>query len=511
MIQSLEGFDLDEAKQAVNRELAKKSLAEFTKQAWHVLEPGTPLAWGWHIDAICEHLEAVSRGEIRRLLINIPPGHMKSLLVAVFWPAWTWLTRPTWRALFTTYAKDLSMRDSVRCRDVIQSDWYQSLFDPEWELASDQNVKGYFKNSQRGERLALSVGGQGTGFRGDVVVFDDPMNVDEFPTAEKLDKITSWWDKRMTSRLNDMSTGAFVGIMQRIHEGDLAGHLIDKGGERWEHLCLPSEFEPENRCKTSIFVDPREDRGELLFPDKFPRPVIEQAKIDLGDQYDAQHQQHPIAQGGGIFKRQWWRFWYPQGAPAPEPVKTVIDGVTHEHTQIEIPEILMSCQSWDLAFKGNEGSDFVCGQVWGIAKVPPPHPVGYFMLDQVHDRMSFSDTMEEFVGMCEQWPKTGDKYVEDKANGPALINMLSGKIPGIVPVNPDGGKEARAHAASPVVKAGQVYLPHPAIFPWVNQLLNELTKFPKAKHDDRTDALTQALNKMREDTTAMLLALTKRV
>jgi predicted phage terminase large subunit-like protein len=487
----------------VKRERARRSLAEFVKQAWPVLEPGTKLAWNWHLDAICAHLEAVSRGEITRLLINVPPGHMKSLLVAVFWPAWQWLHNPQWRSLFATYAKELSIRDSVRCRDLIQSPWYREFFQPQWELSGDQNVKGYFANTETGFRLSLSVGGQGTGFRGDVVVFDDPMNVDEHPSQEKLASIASWWDMRMTSRLNDLETGAFVGIMQRVHEADLAGHLLEKGGEKWEHLCLPSEYDPGRRGKTSIFADPRKKRGELLFPAKFPRKVIEQAKIDLGDQYDAQHQQTPSAQGGGIFKRHQWRFWYPDDVTAPPPVRTDVDGEVFLHSQKPLPKIHTFAQSWDLAFKGNASSDFVAGQLWGMGNGE------YFLIDQVHDRLSFVETVEEFEAFCEKYPLTGTKYVEDKANGPALISTLKSRIGGIEPVNPEGGKEARAHACTPLIKAGKVYLPHPAFFPWVNSFLNELTKFPKSKHDDRTDALTQALNKLKSDAGNMLHALTK--
>lgn len=489
----------------IKAEQARRSLREFVRQAWPVLEPSTKLVWGWHLDALATHLEAVTRGDTTRLMINVPPGHMKSLMVAVFWPAWVWLKRPEWRVLFTTYAKDLSLRDSVRCREVIQSEWYQTTFSPSWALAGDQNVKSHFKNTAKGERLALSVGGQATGFRGDAVVFDDPMNVQEFPSSETLDKITGWWDTRMTSRLNDMSSGAFVGIMQRVHEGDLAGHLLEKGGQfPWEHLCLPSEFDPDHKCKTSIFEDPRTERGELLFPAKFPHKVIDQAKIDLGEQFEAQHQQQPTSLGGGIFRKHWWRFWYPPDMNPPPPWKSTIDGVDHFHEQAPLPKITIINQSWDLAFKGNESSDYVCGQVWGIDLNR------FYLLDQVHDRLSFSETLEEFESLCEKWPHTISKYVEDKANGPALIDTLAQKIGGIIPVNPEGGKEARAHAVSPVIKAGLVYLPHPSLFPWVKSLLDELTKFPKSKHDDRTDALTQGLNKMRDNTASKLYALTRR-
>lgn len=494
---------LDELKVERNRRKMERSLAEFVKGAWPILEPTTELCWNWHIDAICDHLEAVTNGDIKKLMINVPPGHMKSLLVAVFWPAWVWLRNPAWRVLFTTYADELSKRDSMNCRDIIESQWYRETFKVDWELSKDRNTKSFFSNTKRGARMALSVEGKATGFRGDAVVFDDPMNVENEPSKEALEKITNWWDQRMTSRLNDMDNGVFVGIMQRIHEGDLSGHLINKDGEKWEHLCLQSEFEPENVCETSIFKDPRKKRGELLFKGKFPRKVIEQAKIDLGPQFEAQHQQRPSAVGGQVFEMKWWRFWYHPDLPPPAPVVSTIDGVRYEHMQVPLPKINMQCQSWDLSFKKTSSSDFVCGQVWGTSFD------GYYLLDQVHGRMSFTETVEEFEAMSEKWPYADDKFVEDKANGPALIDMLSDKISGIEAINPEGGKEARAHAATVPIKRGQVYLPHPLMCPWVNSLLSETRSFPKGKHDDQVDALTQALNKLRNDTITVLLSLTR--
>jgi hypothetical protein len=225
-------------------EAATESLASFVRLGWHVLEPTTPLVWNWHMDAVADHCEAVTDGRITRLLINIPPGHMKSLLVAVFWPAWVWIRRPTWKVIFGTYAETLSTRDSLRCRDLIQSQWYQDTFRPKWKIRSDQNQKTFFQNTARGYRIAVSVGGTGTGLRGDTVVFDDPMNVEEYPSEKSLAKAISWWDHRMSSRLNNMATGSRVGIMQRIHENDPAGHLIRRG--TYVHLNLPSCLGPRS-------------------------------------------------------------------------------------------------------------------------------------------------------------------------------------------------------------------------------------------------------------------------
>ena len=193
----------------IRAEKARRHLRDFVRYAWPILEPETPLVWNWHVEAIGDHLEAVSRGELKRLLINVPPGHAKSLLVSVFWPAWQWVRRPAWRALFSSYKAELAIRDSVRCRSIIQSDWFQRAFEPDWKLSGDQNVKSYFQNDRTGARQSIGVGGGATGFRGDAVVVDDPLKADEFPSPDELEKVISWWDFQMSSRLNDMSKGEF--------------------------------------------------------------------------------------------------------------------------------------------------------------------------------------------------------------------------------------------------------------------------------------------------------------
>lgn len=479
----------------IRGELCKRSLARFVKEAWHVLEPGAELVWNWHLDAICEHLQAVTDGRIKRLLINVPPGHMKSMLVNVFWPAWVWLHKPTWRAWFASYAADLSIRDSTKCRDLVVSDWYQAAFAPDWSFAPDQNAKSYLKNTAKGERLALSLKGKGTGLRGDAGVFDDPLNADKGGyTAEALQEVIDWWDGRMSSRLNDLKTGAFVGIMQRLHERDLVGHLMSKKGERWELLCLPTEFEPDRRCKTSLgFEDPRTEPGELLFPARFPKEAIEQAKIDLGPDFDAQHQQRPSSVAGGIFKLKDFRFYYEFDAAPPSPhVSRLDDGTVHEHIQVERPRYMeLEAMSWDLAFKKSESTDFVAGHVYG------KYGVDIFLLDRFHDRVDFAESLEAFALQCAKWPNATAKYVEDKANGPALMSMLGDRITGIEPVEPEGGKVARAQAAAPIFRSGHVYFPHPSDAPWVLDVIKEMTTFPRGTHDDDVDACTQAINKLR--------------
>lgn len=220
---------------------AEQSLHEFVQQAWHVLEPTTKYIDGWHIQAICEHLQAVSDGQIRDLLINVPPRHMKSLTVAVFWPCWVWLRDPQRRWLYSSYAQRLSTRDSLKCRRLIQSPWYQRNWGDRFQLTGDQNEKTRFENDRTGVRLATSVNGSNTGEGAEIIVCDDPHNVRERESEIKREAVLTWWDEVMSTRLNNPKTGARVIVMQRLHERDLSGHVLEKGG--WEHLCLPAEYE----------------------------------------------------------------------------------------------------------------------------------------------------------------------------------------------------------------------------------------------------------------------------
>lgn len=475
----------------IRAEKARRHLRDFVRLAWPVLEPETPLVWSWHVEAICDHLEAVSEGQIKRLLINVPPGHAKSLLVGVFWPAWQWLRKPSWRALFSSYKAELAIRDSVRCRTVITSPWYFEAFRPDWQLSGDQNVKSYFQNSATGVRQSIGVGGGATGFRGDAVVVDDPLKADEFPSPDELEKVISWWDFQMSSRLNDMSKGARVVIMQRLHERDLSGYLLERGG--YEHLCLPSEYDPSRSCSTVIgFRDPRTERGELLFPARFSAEVIAEAKRDLGPYgYSGQHDQSPTPAGGSIVREEWLRYWYPRDATPPSPVVVMTQDGAREIPQAPLPKHLeVQIQSWDLAFKGSVSSDFVAGHVWGRTGA------NCYLLDRIHDRLDFPATLCAIRDLSARNPLALEKLVEDKANGPALIATLRDEVQGLIPVQPDGGKEARLHSVAPLFASGNVWLPHPSVAPWVSEVVAELVRFPRAPHDDDVDAATQALSRL---------------
>jgi predicted phage terminase large subunit-like protein len=439
---------------------------------------------------MAEHLQAVSEGQIKRLLITVPPGHAKSLYVSVLWPAWQWISSPQWRGIFTSYDGDLSVRDSVRCRGVLTSAWYQETFRPTWKFAGDQNAKDWFENDRKGFRMAFGIGGKGSGFRGDCVVVDDPLNAKKQHSTKALEEVVMWFDQVMSSRLNDLSQGAFVIIMQRLNERDLAGHVMQRGG--YEVLSLPSEFEPERRCVTSIWRDPRTQAGELLFPQLFPPPVIAEAKKTLGAQgYASQHQQRPAPAEGGIFKRHWWRFWRPRNSQLPAITFTDADGKVHESIVVELPDpVDEGIQSWDCSFKDTKHSDFVAGELWGILGAD------CYLLDQIHERLDFPGTLAAVRRMTAKWRGVQAKLIEDAANGTAVIQSLKHEITGIIAVKPLGGKESRAAAVSPRVESGNVYLPHPAFAPWVNDFIEECANFPFGLNDDYVDAMTQALQRL---------------
>ena len=486
---------------AARAEIARRHLRDFVRQAWHVVEPAMPLMDGWHLDAICDHLQAVTRDEIDRLLITIPPGHAKSLLVSVLWPAWTWTTTPAERSLFGSYSMDLAVRDSVRCRDLIESDWYRTTFRPEWSLKDDSNAKDWFQNTASGFRVSLSVGGQSTGLRGNLVVVDDPLNVKRASSAIEREGAIRWWDVAMSSRFNDMRRQRRVIIMQRLHEGDLAGHVLEQGG--YEHLNLPTRFETKRRCVTYVkrpegraefFRDPRTTENELLFPSLFTTAVVEQAEKDLRGDFYGQHQQRPLPATGGTFKKAWWRFWKPDGTGTANGIRPegCYEGPARA-LPLTFDKVLISL---DANFKGvkAKGNDPIVFVVVGCKGADR------YVLDRVRLFVGFTETLTAFRLLAKKFPKAYRKLVEEKANGAAIIEALNSEIGGIVPIDPEGGKEARASAVAPQVESGNVFLPDDA--PWLDEWIDEFATFPKGAHDDQVDALSQALLELLTDTGA---------
>lgn len=481
----------------INKELAQRSLVEYIRLAWPIVEPTNPYIHGWHIDAISEHLEAATRGEIRNLIINIPPRHAKSLLCCVFWMTWVWTTRPETRWLYSSYGENLAIRDSMKCRRIIQSPWYQSNFGDVFQLAGDQNQKTRFDNNKTGYRLATSVGGMGTGEGGDFIVVDDPLKQADAHSLPARESVKDWWDNTMSTRGNNPEKVVKVVIMQRLHEEDLTGHLLQRmkaDGLHYEHLCLPARYDGNKRITSVGFSDPRKNKGDLLWPERFTPAALGELESSM-DSYAVagQLQQKPAPDAGGIFKKAHWRYWKPEGITLPPVVVEIVNEETKAITLMEVNAVDLPAdfddmmQSWDCAFKDTKSSDFVAGQVWarvGVSK---------YLLDYFKERADINATIRAIRAMSEKWPEAYTKLIEDKANGPAVIQLLQGRVDGLIGVDPKGGKVARAHAASPSVESHNVYVPHPALYGWVNGFIENCAGFPNVTHDDDVDAFTQAM------------------
>ena len=440
----------------LDQEIARRSLSEFCKMAWHVLEPATPIKWGWALDAMCEHLEAVHYGQIKRLLMNVPPGMMKSLLTGVFFPAWEWGAggNPSLRYLTTAHKEDLAIRDNLKCRRLISSDWYQERWSV--ELCGDQNAKKKFENTATGFRESMAFRSL-TGSRGDRIIIDDPLSVDDAFSEAALSAAEQTFLEAVPSRVNNQDSAIIV-IMQRLHERDTAGIILSRQ-LGYEHLMLPMRFEPERRCATCIgFTDPRTEDGELLFPERFSEAQVSEMERTMGSFATAgQLQQRPMPRGGGLFKSDWIQHW----DKLPERFDAAVI-------------------SWDMTFKESATSDFVVGQVWGRKDG------AFYLVDQFRGRWDFVKSLEQFVAAARKYPRITRKLIEDKANGPAIISALKRKVTGIIPITPKESKEARANAVTTLWEARNVYLPPPDRYPWVAQdFIPELLAFPSGAHDDQ--------------------------
>lgn len=443
----------------------KLSLAEFVKESWPYVEKGVDYQHNWHIDVICEHLEAVSRGQIRNLIINIPPRHGKSTLVSVMWPCWEWAeVDPSTKWLFSAYGAELSGRDSRKCRRLINDPWYQNRYGSKVIIAPDQNQVNKFENTAGGIRMATSVGGAVTGVGGDRIVVDDPIKADEIKSAGNLATVNDWWAQAMSNRCNDPRTVAKVIIMQRLHENDLAGHLLET--DNFEHLFLTSEYEPDRHCSTSIWTDKRSQPGELLWSDRYNAEEIRKLKKTLGTYgFAAQQQQNPVASGGGMIKLDWFNFYE------------------------NLPDFEKITQSWDTASKANELTNcpWVC-TTWG--EIDGEH----YLIDVFRRFLEYPEGFRAIQALADKF-KPEAIIIEDKGTGTTAIQDLRRlekfNYP-IIPAKPTSDKQIRLAAQSPVIEAGLVYLPKNNDT-WLAEYLNEITKFPKSKYADQVDSTSQYL------------------
>jgi predicted phage terminase large subunit-like protein len=470
---------------------AESNLYEFVKQSWHVVEPGIPFIPSWHIEVICEHLEAIASGELRRLLINIPPRHSKSTIVSVMFPAWEWLTDPQQKYLCSSYAGNLSIRDNLKTRRLIQSPWYQERWGSMFALSGDQNQKSRFENDKTGYRMATSVGGTATGEGGSRLLLDDPHSAQEAQSDALRTSTLEWFDVVWSTRLNNPKADAMVVVMQRLHEKDVSGHILeDLGG--WEHICIPAEWDGEHR-KTSLGpYDPRKVKDELICPERFGPKELTDLKQLLGEYGSAgQLQQNPVPTEATLLRVKHFQRW-----PAADPM----------------PQLEFVLQSYDCAFTEKSSGDPTACTVWGMFTRKGVRNA--MLLDAWDDHLGYPDLRKKAV---DDWtaeyggskgahkgqptkPRRPDRIlVEAKASGQSLIQDLRlARVP-VIGYNPgNADKVARAHQAAPTLEMDVLWIPESTKNPgqfvsWAQPFLKQLAKFPVAEHDDYVDTFSQAI------------------
>jgi len=486
---------LEKVKAEKARRAASASLYEFVKQSWHVVEPGVPFMESWHIEEICEHLEAVSAGEIHRLLINIPPRHSKSTIVSVMWPAWEWITDPAQKFLCASYSGTLSTRDNLKTRRLLQSPWYQERWGHMFKFAGDQNAKQRFENDKTGYRLATSVGGTATGEGGSRLILDDPHGAQAAQSEAMRESDLEWFDMVWSTRLNNPKTDAMVTVMQRLHERDISGHILnDIRG--WEHICIPAEWDGKHRKTILGAYDPRKVKGELICPDRFGDKEITMLKQLLGSYGSAgQLQQDPTPSGGGILKTKHFGLW------------SADDG---------LPPFEYILQSYDCAFTEKTTGDPTACTVWAMFTHKGERNA--MLIDAWDEHLSYPDLRAkaikdwttEYGGMSKESPHSRARrpdriLVEAKASGQSLLQDLRlAKVPA-VGYNPGkADKISRAHQAAPTLELGLLWIPESKKnrgqpVSWAAAFLKQLAKFPVAEHDDYVDTFTQAVIYLKDD------------
>lgn len=463
---------------ALDKLEGERRLIDFVRLMWPVLEPGRKLVRGWVLDAICEHLEAITRGEIRKLCINVPPGCSKSLLTSVFWPAWEWGPKalPSLRYIKASYAEHLTIRDNRKCMQLITHPLYRQFWNI--ELDPSQSAKTKFDNTNTGWMLATSVGGTGTGERGDRFIIDDPHSVQQSDSEARRTEALQWFTEVVPSRVNDPEKSVFLVIMQRVHEDDISGHILanDLG---WEHLCVPMMYETDHPhpSKTTLqFKDPRTKDGELMWPERFSENYL---KTDLipnlsswGGEYAVagQLQQRPAPRGGGMF-----------------PTDKI-----HIITPQDVPRTGKVVRGWDLAGTTRKNSP------WTVALKMRRTPDGNIYIEDIRReratpdgvyRLIQSTAREDGFTVTQSLPQDPGQAGLAQKNHIAML--LEGFRFSITPES--GAKEDRAVPFAAQAEAGKVYL---VKAPWNEPFLAEARMFPAGKLKDQVDAGSRAYAKL---------------
>ena len=501
-------IDIDEQLLDISRAECEESLAEFIRQAWHVIEPGSEYLHGWHVDFICEHLEAITYGvEIdgrpyNRLLANVPPGTMKSLILNVFWPSWEWGPQniPHMRYVCAAHkVENLSARDSRRMRQLITSDWYQKRWGDRVSLARDQNEKLNFHNGAGGFRIATAITSL-TGIRGDRVLIDDPHSVDSASSQAQRETEVTTFLEAIPTRLNDPIKSAIVVIMQRLHEDDVSGVILDKK-LGYDHICLPMRYDPLRHCITALGIeDPRREDGELLFPARFPEDVVDRDERAMGPYASAgQFQQQPTPRGGGVIKVDWWQPWEHDSYPPMDLIVASLDTAyttkqENDPSALTVWGVFTSDTSVAQATRvaGREG-------LTGVERVYVEGAPRVMLMGAWTERLELPDLVRKVAESCRRL-RIDKLLIESKASGISVsqeLRRLYGHEDWAVQlINPGAmDKLARLYSVQHLFSEGMIYAPDRQ---WADKVVRQCEVFPKGKHDDLVDTTSQALRHLRE-------------
>lgn len=444
-----------------------RPLKGFVQRAWETVEPGVDLRWNWHLDAICDDLERVTRGELRDVIFNVPPGTMKSYVVSVFWPCWEWMENPTLKYLCASYGQHLSTRDNLNVLKVVKSAWYRRACG--LQLSDEQNAKGYFQTKEGGWRLGTSVGGVGTGEHPDRKIIDDPITADQARSVAERSAANSWLDQTMSTR--GVARGAAtIMIMQRLDQDDPTAHLVAKGG--YKHVVFPMRYEPGRADADPR--DPRKARGELLWPELFPEVKVRQLEISLGQYGTAgQLQQRPAPEGGGIFKREWFR---------------VIDALPLGPDGR--PQTWRSVRGWDTA-SVEGGGDWTCG-----AKISQCGQT--FVVEDVIRGQWGPGKVDDVLHSAATLDGKACRVREEKEGGSAGATVIAARRKRLVGfdyagIPLSGSKVVRSGPFRAQCEGGNVLLLRGL---WNEAYIEELINFPTGLHDDQVDASSAAFNEL---------------
>ena len=533
-----QSIDVDAQLFEISKADCEENLVDFIKQSWHTIEPGEPYVHGWHVDFIAAHLEAITDGvEIsegtpyNRLLVNVPPGTMKSLMTNVFWPAWEWGPRnmPHLRYVCAAHKiENLSARDSRRMRQLITSDWYQKRWGDRVKLAADQNEKLNFVNSASGFRIATAITSL-TGIRGDRVIIDDPHSVDSAGSETMREHEVQTVLEAIPSRLTSPVRSAIVVIMQRLHQNDISGVILDKQ-LGYDHVMLPMRYDPVRAAPTMLGIeDPRQVDGELLFPARFPIEVVDRDEKVMGPYAVAgQFQQEPTPRGKGVIRPDWWETWGEQGYP---PFDYIVASIDTAYT-VKQENDFSACTVWGVFSSdmsnirtenfispdrgrrkntADEASRFDEGiRIRDMLDYNPESVPRVMLIDAWQERLELSDLVAKVAETCKE-RKVDKLLVEGKASGLSVaqeIRRLYGNEEWAVEIiNPKSlDKLARVYSVQHLFSEGMIFAPDRR---WADMVIRQCEVFPKGKHDDLVDTVSQALRHLRE--TGLLVRAPERI